>query len=71
MSASTASDRFTLTSDTYGDVDITVPGQGQRVVPEDDPHVLAARACFTTFGDEGPRKLREEARGRGPRGLLR
>ena len=54
-----------------GDVDITVPGQGQRVVPEDDPHVLAARACFTTFGDEGPRKLREEARGRGPRGLLR
>ena len=54
-----------------GDVDITVPGQGQRTVPLDDPHVLAARSCYTTFGDEVPRKLREEARGRGPRGLLR
>ncbi|MDG1490838.1 MAG: ATP-dependent 6-phosphofructokinase, partial [Planctomycetota bacterium] len=27
-----------------GDVDITVPGQGQRTVPLDDPHVLAARS---------------------------
>ena len=47
-----------------GDVDITVPGQGQRTVPLDDPHVLAARSCYTTFGDEVPRKLREDARGR-------
>jgi hypothetical protein len=33
-------------------VDIRVPGKGQRIVPLDDPLILAARDVFTSFGDD-------------------
>ena len=52
-------------------VPITEPAGGQRTIPADDPLVAAARACYTSFGDEAPRALAEQKRGRGPRGLLR
>jgi 6-phosphofructokinase 1 len=33
-------------------VDIRVPSKGQRIVPLDDPLILAARDVFTSFGDD-------------------
>ncbi|MEL6903975.1 MAG: ATP-dependent 6-phosphofructokinase [Planctomycetota bacterium] len=53
------------------DIPITEPAGGQRTIAPDDPLLAAARACYTSFGDEAPRHLAEEKRGRGPRGLLR
>lgn len=53
------------------DIDIGDPAKGQRTIAADEPLVTAARACYTTFGDEAPRKLESGQRGRGPRGLLR
>ena len=52
-------------------IPITEPAGGQRTISPTDDLVAAARACYTSFGDEAPRHLNEEKRGRGPRGLLR
>ena len=52
------------------DVDIRTPAGGQRVIPEDEPLVAAARACYTSFGDTAPRNLPEGKRGRGKPGLV-
>ncbi|MEM8710554.1 MAG: ATP-dependent 6-phosphofructokinase [Planctomycetota bacterium] len=53
------------------DIDISDPAKGQRTIAPDEPLVTAARACYTNFGDEMPRQLSADKRGRGPRGLLR
>ena len=50
------------------DIDINIAADGQRLVPPDDPLIMAARSMRTTFGvdirDSGHRRLSEGERRR-------